>query len=826
MLQSAKSQGRVSKAGENWRYGASVARNEIQPSIRTEKLREQYLKIRGSVGWQVAYWVTKVYKETEGYPFAIRKARSLKEYFENCDVCIQPWELVVGVLDQKPKRHPVWFNITTWALDELDIFPTRWPDPFDIDEETKEKLRECGPYWKDKCVKDIWLHTITQVAPWILEIAFKTGILDLGGCTNLGIGHFAMGYNHLIAKGATGFRKDIEEQQKKLGIDDPFYVEKATFYEALLLICEVLEIMGRRYANHARELAAKEKNLERKADYLKIAEVCNQVPANPARNFHEALQTIYFGQILGHLSSCTYGISPGRLDQYLYHYFKRDIEEKKITKEEAQELIECLWIKISEIPELLSSQQAKYAAGWPNGQQVCLGGVNEWGRDASNELTFMMLQASANTRIERPPTSVVWHPDMPEDLVKKICRVISLGTGHPMNYNVPVLVQILQELGLPLEDARRGCYYGCVEPTGPEGTTATWDCAGHFNIPAAVELLLTNGVWRKSGKQIGIQTGDPRTFKTFEDVIEAYSKQIDFLMGVHTLSANFAMQIHKGMEPDLFASLLTPHCIETGLDINAGGAKYNLGPSPWVMGIADTVDSLAAIKYLIYDSKKLRWEQLLHALDSNYEDVKTIPTGPEIRQMCLSAPKYGNNIAWVDEIAQKAMYVLPVAAAKHIHPITGKKWRISNLPLTAGIPFGQAIGALPSGRLAGEPFAEGCSPKHGMDANGPTAAILSVTSWDHASFLNGVQYNMKLSPMALVSESGLNKLAALIKTYMSRGGGHIQFNVVSADLLRDAQKHPENYPGLLVRVAGYSAFFTDLDPVVQNDIISRTEHVL
>jgi formate C-acetyltransferase len=460
----------------------------------------------------------------------------------------------------------------------------------------------------------------------------------------------------------------------------------------------------------------------------------------------------------------------------------------------------------------------------PLGQQLDIGGVDADGNDASSDLSYMMLQATMNTRLNQPTVGVLWHRDMPVALAEKAVELTSLGTGHPSHYSSDAMVGMLKTVGLTEEEARQGCLIGCLEPQGRQGTTQPHVTGGWFTPATALELMLYNGVSPLTQQQDGPQSGDPRTFSIFEDVLEAVKSQLYTISKGIALQAKIARQVNHEF-PMPFQSLLMPHCVETGMDLIKGGAEFNFPPAAVLVGIADYIDTLAAIKYLIYDEKKITMDQLIHALSSNFEDMDTVPSGPEIRQMCLAAPKYGNDDDYVDGISGKIMDIIP-DAMDQAGADTGNPIRPGVTPMTGYMVEGLAVGALPSGRKAGKPLADGVSPKQGMDRQGPTAVVRSVTSWNHDRYSSGTQFNMKFSPATLKDRAGVKKFADLIRVFQESGGMHMQFNVVSADTLKDAQKDPENYPGLMVRVSGYSAQFADLDVDVQNDIISRSEHSL
>ncbi len=802
-------------------YGAEVAKDQIKPSLRIQALRERHLKLNGRVGYEAALYWTQAYKESEGEPPILRRAKAMKKFVENVSLFIYPGELIVGGTDKRPLSTVHYPDMTCdWIDPELDIFPTRDFDPLECDEETKRVYREeIIPYWKGKTFAETWRQRAQLVAPEAYRVGFETCISEQQSITFWTLNHFVPGYHRVMEKGFLGIKEDIAEKMAQLDSTSPDYFEKATFYKATTIVCDALANFGKRYADYARELAEKETDLQVKADYLKVADVCDQVPARPARNFHEAVQALYFAQIL--MMNDASAISFGRADQYLYPYFKQDKAAGNLPDEVAQDIIDCLFIKCSELQLLFSAAAAEYATGAKGANMLCVGGIDENGRDATNELSYMMLQAMCNVRLGQPSVSVLWHPTMPEDLAIKACQLACLGTGHPSIFSMDRLVEMLQETGVPLREARKGSIVGCVEPSAEPGKSNSCSNFGYLNLAVMLEFALNQGVWRLNNEKMGYTTEDPRTFTSFDQVLAAYKKQVEYLVRQHVTLGQITEKLHAEIDPDPVSDLLYEDCIENGKSLYAGGAKYNFGPGILFTGVADVINSLAAIKHLIFDEKKLTWDELLDALATNFEGER----GEEIRQMCLSAPKFGNEDPYVDSIAAEMMRYPGEETAKHTSQ-WGGKWRAAIIPLTTIFPFGMVTGALPGGRKAGQPLAEGCSPKQGTDVHGPTAAIKSVTSFDHTGFLDGTQFNLKFSPAVLKDRWGLMNLVALLKTFINRGGFHVQMNVVSRETLLEAQKNPEEYKSLTVRVSGYNSYFTILSKEIQDDIISRTEHTV
>ncbi len=811
----------TTKKQNNEYWGGDVAADQINPSPRIEALREYHLSLNRRVGYENALCWTLAYKENEGAPHVLKRAKAINKYVENVSLYIHPGELIVGGMDKQPLSTVHYPDLTCdWIESELDLFETRNFDPLECDEETKRIYREeIIPYWQGKTFAEAWRQRAQLVAPEAYKVGFETCISEQQSITFFTLNHFVPGYHRVIEKVFAGIRQEIDEKVAQLDSTSPDYFEKAVYYEALGIVCDAVAKFGDRYANFARELAENESDPELKAEYLKIAEVCDQVPAKPARNFHEAVQAFYFSYAM--MLNDAAGISLGRVDQYLYPYYAKDIKEGILTKAEAQDLLDCLYIKMCELQMLFSAAAAEFSTGAKGANMLCVGGIDENGFDATNELSYMLLQSMCNLRLGAPSIAVLWHATMPEEFAIKTCQLACLGTGHPSIFNMNSIVELLQEHGLPLKEARRGSVFGCVEPTGEPGTTHTCSNFGYLNLAVLMEFALNQGVWRLNSEQMGASTKDPRTFTSFDDVMAAYRTQLAYLVRQHITLGQITEKLHEEMDLDPYGDLFFADCIENGKSLYAGGAKYNFGPGILFTGVADVINSMAAIKYLIFDEKKLQWDELLDALATNFEG----PRGEEILQMCINAPKYGNGDPYVDEIAEELMR-FPNEETKKYTSQRGARWRASIIPLTTIIPFGKVTGALPGGRKAGVPLAEGCSPKQGTDVNGPTAAIQSVTAFDHTAFPNGTQYNMKFSPSALKDKKGLLNLVALLKTFISNGGYHVQMNVVSKETLLEAQKNPQDYKGLSVRVSGYNSYFTVLSKELQDDIIARTEHTV
>ena len=806
------------KRDDTW--GGEAAMDQINPSPRVQRLRDRYLNFQGRVGYETALYWTEAFKESEGEPRILRRAKAFKKLFENKSLPIHTDELIVGGMDSRPHSSAQYPDMNVmWIEDELDTFPTREHDPMQIEEETKTVYKEkILPYWRGKTFEEVWLKKAEMALPDALKFGYRTCISDQGVVTFYTINHHHPDFMRVVEKGYTGIKAEVEAKRSQLVSTQPDFYEKKIFYDSLIIVAEAMIQFGKRYAQRARELAEKEDDPEIKAHFIKIAEICARVPAEPARNFHEALQSLYFMHSCSLNDAATIGF--GRLDQYLYPYLKNDLDKGILTEDEAQELLDCFFIKLAEVQQLFSAEEAKYVAAARGADQINVGGIDEDGFDATNPLSYMLLQAMINVRLGQPNVSVLWHATMPEALAIKACQLASLGTGHPSIFSMNRLVQVLQEHGLPIREARRGAMLGCVEPCADNGKCMPNTNFGYLNMGPMIEFAMNQGVWRLTNERMGYPTPDPRNLTSFEQVMAALKKQMEFAVDQHVALGHLSERLHAEMSPDPYSDLLYEDCVEKAKDIYNGGPKYTFGPAILFTGVADVINSMAAIKYLIFDEKKVTWDELLDAMADDFKGDR----GEEIRQMCLAAPKYGNGDPYVDLIGRECMKFPGQATARH-QSHQGHAWRAAIIPLVTIHPFGLVTGALPSGRRAGEMLAEGCSPKQGTDTQGPTAALISVSELDHSMFMDGTQLNMKFSPSALKDRRGLMNMVALIKTYIARGGYHVQFNVLSKETLQAAQKHPENFKGLTIRVSGYNTYFTALSKEVQDEIIARTEHM-
>ncbi len=614
---------------------------------RIKNLKQQYLKYKPTINLELALAKTAVYQETQGEAMVVRRAKAMKRYCETKEINILDHELIVSNVGAWPREAVVTPEVSAhWINKELDTMSTRAYDPLQISEEHKKIFREqIFPYWEGKTVVDQWL---AQIPEEIAEMGYKSGIIDCEIKTETGPGEIAPGYAEiLLPQGYGGIKAHAEKRLEELDLNDSAQIEQYHFLRAVIITCEAMAIFGERHAQKAEQMAAEEKKAERKAELLKIAEVCRWVGTNPPRNFWEALQLIWFSQnaLFMELSAPSY--SPGRVDQYLYPYFKADEAAGILNKKEAQELLECLWIKMAEQCWYLNENSAKYYAGYTAFQNLCVGGVTPDGRDAVNEMSYMVLQASMDVKLCQPSLSVRLNKKNPDEFFYAVADLASQGTGFPAIHNDEIGIKMLMKKGVTPEEARNWCLVGCVEPN-ISGKLSQWSAVSAYNFGSAVEFALTNGIHVMSGKKYGLETGDPAQMKTFEEFYDAVKKQVAYLIKVSSISSNVTEIAQKELCPCPYASMLFMDCIDNGKDLMRGGARYNIGPGTLGIGIGDAANSLSAIKKLIFEEKKLTFEELAATLSDDFENHDQT-----LMMLLNAAPKYGNDDDYVDDFARE-----------------------------------------------------------------------------------------------------------------------------------------------------------------------------
>ena len=781
------------------------------PTPRVGRIKERFLDITPEICVERAQLITESYKETEDQPIHMRRAKALEKILNEMTIFIADDELIVGNQCTKPRSSPVFPEFSCkWLEAELDRLEKRTGDVFLISEDKKETLRGLFPYWDGKTSNELAASMMTPEA----KDAQAGGVFTVGNYFFNGVGHISVNYAKVLEKGLNGILAEAEGEMANTAATDPDGLKKTTFLRSVIMANKAVIGLAERFSKEAAKLAKKEKNAERKAELTEIARICKKVPAKPAESFWEALQSFWFIQLAIQIESNGHSISPMRFDQYMQPYFELD---KDLPVEKAQELLDLLYIKFTEINKVRDEGSTKAFGGYPMFQNLIVGGVDREGNDATNDMSFLCLQATANTQLFQPSISIRVHAGTPDSLYMKSAEVSRLGLGMPAYYNDRFIIPALLSRGLTREDARDYGIIGCVEPQ-VGGKTEGWHDAAFFNMAKVLELALNDGYCRSSKTQLGPKTGDLTSFKSFGDVMDAYKKQMEYFVELLIISDN-AVDIAHGQRAALpFLSSLVDDCMAKGKSLQEGGAHYNF-TGPQGVGVGNVADSLAAVKKLVFEEEAVTLAELKDALETNFEGKE------DLRQMLLNrAPKYGNDDEYADAIAHDGALIYCNEVEKYTNPRNGQ-FQPGLYPVSANVPLGTMVGATPDGRQAGTPLADGVSPVSGVDQAGPTAAVTSVAKLDHVIASNGTLLNQKFHPNALKDERGLRNLIGVTETLFNGGGTHVQYNVVSRDMLQDAQQNPEKYRGMVVRVAGYSAFFTALDKAIQDDIIARTEHV-
>ena len=831
---------------------------DVPKSSRIPKLIEALYANMPVIESARAKLITESYKATEGQPMITRRAEAFAHILRNIPIIIRDNELIVGSSTIAPRGCQTFPEFSyQWLEDELDTVATRTADPFYIAEETKQELREVHKYWKGKTTSEL---ATSYMSPDAIR-AIDHNIFTPGNYFYNGVGHVTVKYEEVLAIGYKGIIDKAQAELDKCQIGDGNYAKKSHFLNAVILSCKAVIEYAERYAELASQMAAECTDPVRKQELLQISENCSRVPANGATSFYEACQSFWFVQQLLQVESSGHSISPGRFDQYMYPYYKADIEKGVITRESAQELLDCIWVKLNDLNKVRDAASAEGFAGYSLFQNLIVGGQDKYGNDVTNDLSVMCILASMHVHLPMPSLSIrVWNGS-PHELLIKAAELTRTGIGLPAYYNDEVIIPALQNRGLTLEDAREYNIIGCVEPQ-KAGKTDGWHDAAFFNMCRPLELVFSNGM--DKGELVGIQTGDVTKMTTFEEFFNAYKKQMEYCISLMVNADNAIDVAHAERVPLPYESCMVDDCISRGLSVQEGGAIYNF-TGPQGFGIANMADSLYAIRKLVYEDKKVSMEEYKQALAWNYDkglDQQSIsdmtemilkgmqdagmavntdtakavlqtvmrlkPTEEqvqrftEIHHMIDEVPKYGNAIDDVDYFARDVAYTYSRPLEKYQNP-RGGHYQAGLYPVSANVPLGGQTGATPDGRYAHTPVADGVSPSAGKDVKGPTAAATSVSRLDHFIVSNGTLFNQKFHPSALAGREGLEKFVALIRTFFDQKGMHMQFNVVDRETLIDAQKHPEKYAHLVVRVAGYSALFTTLSKSLQDDIIRRTE---
>lgn len=780
---------------------------------RVQKLRQQSLDAIPSISIERAKLVTETYKEYLGsVPTPILRALTFKNIMENKTLCINNGELIIGERGEVPSATPTYPELCCHTIEDFEIMDAREIVFFKVKDEIKKtQIDEIIPYWKNRDMRNIILKEMDENWINIYEAGIITEFME-----QRSPGHTVCD-DKLYKKGFLDYKKEIKKEIEGLDfLTDKNAYDKKAQLQAMDICCDAIISYAKRNAEHAQEKAALESNPKVKEELLHIAETCKWVPANAPRTFEEALQMYWFVH-LGVISELNTwdSFSPGRLDQHLYPFYKNDIENGTLTKEKAYELLQCLWIKFNNQPAPPKVGITLEESGtYTDFCNINIGGVTGNGGDGVNEVSHMLLDVIEEMRLLQPSSNVQLSMLNPDSFLKHAIKVIKTGFGQPSLFNVESVILEMLQAGKSIEDARCGGTSGCVE-TGAFGKEA-YILTGYINIPKIFEVTLLNGIDSKSGKRIGLESGDPTSFETYEELFNAFKKQLNYFVDIKIKGNNIIEKIYGEKMPSPFLSIVVDDCIRNAEDYNIGGARYNTRYIQGV-GIGTITDSLSAIKYNVFDNKKFTMKELLEALKNNYNRYESI-----LNIVKNKTPKYGNDDDYADSIMIEVFnaYYNCVSGRPTIN---GGTYRIDMLPTTCHIYFGKVMGASPDGRLSNEPVSEGISPAKGADRFGPTSVIKSASKMDHVK-TGGTLLNQKFTPKLLETENGVTNLVHLIRAYFKLGGHHIQFNIVNKATLIEAQKDPENHKDLIVRVAGYSDYFCNLNKVLQDEIISRTEH--
>ncbi len=782
---------------------------------RIESARQNYINAKPAISYERARIWTESHKKTEGMAVAIRRARAFKDTCEQIDVNIYEGELVVGATGEFRKCGILTPEFSwTWVDKEMDNFDKRVQDPYVMTDEQRDYVRKnIFPYWKGKSLEEAFL---AQISPETAKVAVDTGFVDNDSKWRQAVGEITPDYQDvLFKKGFGGIIKEAKEHLSKLSVTNPEDLKKIDFYKSVILTSEGIIILANRYSAKAKEMAAVETDARRKEELLKIADICSRIPENPPATFYEATQFLWFTQLGGILSENPLALNVGRFDQFMYPYYKSDIEKGIMNKEQIQELIESLWLKLSEWVWTISANTAEFFAGYNQFQNLTVGGKTREGKDATNELSYMALKATEEVKTHQPGLSVRIHQDCPPEFLDAVTYLVSKGTGFPAIHSDSAGYQMLINAGYEPEDARDWNNCGCVVPHFRK--TGEWTSAVNINFTAALEFALNQGKSRLTGEKIGLEEKNPSGFKSYEEVEEAFYKQFSYLIEQSIIVSLAAQRLHKEMVPRPFLSSCIEQCMTDGVDLVDAGAKYNLGPVLTGIGLAVSSNSLAVIRKLVFEDKVTDMETLIKALDANWEGYE------ELRQLAISVPKYGNDVDYVDDIAIKMANFYYKEGHKY-KDINGNNFNTAFMGISNYLPTGKVVGATPCGRKAKEPLSEGVSPFAGSDTSTPLAAMRSAAKLNQDVHSGGTLLNLRLNEDLVNTKRGQSNLGSMIQTFFSLGAFHVQFNTISTETLRKAQANPENYKDLLVRVAGYSTQFVNLSRSMQDAIIARTAH--
>lgn len=833
---------------------------ELPKSDRIGKLVADLYAKMPEVEADRAELVTESYRATEGLPIIKRRSAAFRHILENIPIVIRPGELIVGSNSLAPRGCQTFPEYSfRWLQAEYGTLATREADPFYISPETVERLEKVYPYWEGKTTSDL---AASYMNPDVLDVFMNHGVFTVGNYFYNGIGHVCVDYEKILKVGYEGIIAEAKEKLAALTQTKSDYLRKRHLLEAIVESCEAVIGYAKRYSALAAKKAASCPDPVRRRELEQISRNCARVPGKPAASFYEACQSFWFIQQLLQCESSGHSISPGRFDQYMYPFFKADLDAGKITHEQAQEYLDCIWVKLNDLNKVRDAVSAEGFAGYGLFQNLIVGGQDENGLDATNDLSFMCMEATMHVRLPQPSLSIrVWNCT-PHNLLIKAAALTREGLGVPAYYNDEVIIPALMSHGATLEEARCYAIIGCVEPQVCHKTDG-WHDAAFFNMCRPLEFVFSRGV--DKGEQIGPRTPDVLEMTSFDEFYRAYREQQEFFIGMLVNADNAVDMAHAVRCPLPFLSCMVDDCMETGYSVQEGGAHYNF-TGPQGFGIANVTDALNAIRTLVFDEKKVTMAEYKQMLEDNFgkgytekksreltikvvagiegggkkvseEQIRSIYDSlrnntivpaekkaryDEILEMINALPKYGNDLPEIDRFAREIGETYTAPLLKYKNP-RGGIFQAGLYPVSANVLLGYQTGATPDGRLANMPIADGVGPAAGRDTKGPTATATSVARLNHSQASNGTLFNQKFHPSALAGETSLDKFVAYLRGYFDQKGMHVQYNVISRETLIDAQNHPENYKTLVVRVAGYSALFTTLSRSLQDDIISRTE---
>lgn len=782
-------------------------------SKRVSRLREQSLNIPPSLSAERALLLTEFYsQDLRNLSIPVQRARAFQHLMEHKTVCIGPDELIVGEKGPRPQAAPTFPELCCHSLEDLEVLDSRPKISFAVDQATRQAYEEVvRPFWQGKSMRDLIFEEMTAEWKQSYEAGIFTEFME-----QRSPGHTVLD-GKIYTRGLRDFQGDIEEQLRNLDfLNDPEAYARQEQLKAMHIAAEAMIRFAARHAERARQLAAQENDRQRRRELERIAEICDRVPGRAPTSFWEAIQYYWFVHLGVTTELNTWdAFSPGKLDQHLYPFYRRELESGELTPAFAEELLQCLWVKFNNQPAPPKvGVTAEESGTYTDFAQINLGGQRPDGSDGVNDVTYLILDVVEEMRLLQPSASVQLSKKSPDRFLKRAAKIIRTGFGQPSLFNSDLIVQELVRQGKTIMDARSGGSSGCVE-VGAFGKE-NYNLTGYFNLPKVFEITLNNGTDPQTGRRIGLETGSPASFDSFEELFAAFRQQLDHFIDIKVRGNNVIERLYATYMPTPFLSLLIDDCIVKGRDYHDGGARYNTTYIQGV-GIGSITDAMVAVKYHVFDQKTIAIEELLQALKDDF-------VGQErVQQLLLNkTPKYGNDDDYADEI-MRAVFAAYFEAVDGRRNTKGGRYAVNLLPTTVHVYFGSVTGATADGRRAAEPLSEGVSPVQGADRHGPTAVLKSVAKMDHAC-TGGTLLNQKLAPQLLSDDAGLTKLCHLVRSYFRLDGHHLQFNVVDAATLRAAQQEPQKYRDLIVRVAGYSDYFCNLGSALQNEIIARTEH--